>query len=251
LVEAGLRVTRAEVIAVSRFEQDLAVRRCVAPLRRLHLIPNGISDSAPTADPSRPGPAKVVMIARFAPPKDFDTLVRACALIGAPFELVLIGEGPLRKSTEELVARLRLQEKVRFAGECSDIGVELASAQIVALSSRSEAQGLCLLEGMRAALPVVATNAEGMRDLVVAGVNGFLVEPGNVAQMAAALQSLIEDPTLRVKLGRAGRTAFERLFRAADMVARIEGLYHSMACSGDTIARSGPRQIATHLGNSV
>jgi len=97
-------------------------------------------------------------------------------------------------------------DRVTFAGVTRDVPSYLRSADIFVLSSRREGLPVALLEAMACALPCVASRLPGSTDAVVEhGVNGLLTTPGDVGELADAMQSLIDDPGERARLGSAAR----------------------------------------------
>ena len=84
------------------------------------------------------------------------------------------------------------------------------------------------MEGMLARLPVVATDVQGNRDLVVDGKTGFLVPYGDTERIALALSTLLEDPDLRNRMGRAGRARVLSEFDETEVVRRITKTYDQL-----------------------
>ena len=213
------------VIAVSERDRELALRYRVVPPERIQVIWNGVPDSPLRADPARE-PPRVVMVARFAPPKDHALLLRALSdLRHLSWVLDLVGDGPLLPQVQKLAQELGLGERVRFWGSRPDVDRLLAEAQIFVLASRWEGLPLSVLEGMRAGLPVVASNVGGVREAVVHGETGFLVERGSQSQLKARLEALFSDPALRVRMGSAGRARYEAHFRLEKMLERTWRVY--------------------------
>src|SRR5256885_11088321 len=98
-----------------------------------------------------------------------------------------------------------LTETIDRLGNRGDVPDLLGSADVFVLSSRSEAFPVSILEAMAAGLPVVATNVGGVAKSVVDGETGLLVPPGDSGALAAALDRLLTDDALRLRLGAAGR----------------------------------------------
>ncbi len=200
-------------ICVSELERSsgLAARTCVA--ERTVVIPNAVDvRGAPRARSTRSRPL-LVAVGRLRPPKDFETLLQALALLPADaFEAAIVGDGPQRAELEALRTQLGLQDRVRLEGERRDVPAVLADADAFVLSSRSEGLPVSVLEAMAAGLPVVASAVGGVGELVVDGDTGLLVRPADAEAMAAALATVVADPTLRRRLGEAGRARAEELF---------------------------------------
>lgn len=214
LVEASLACATAKVICVSLAEMDAATNRRVLRPDKAAVIHNGITDSPLRAGMAeRSGSMRIVVVARMAPPKDHETVLRALAGVAFPYDLLLIGDGPRRPALEALARRLGVADRVRFLGARLDVARLLQDAEVLVLSSFSEGFPLTVLEGMRAGLPVVATAVGGVPEAVSDGETGILVPPGDSAALAAALEALAHSADLRRRMGLAGRQVYEARFR--------------------------------------
>jgi glycosyltransferase involved in cell wall biosynthesis len=136
-------------------------------------------------------PPHVLYAGRLSPEKGILDLVAAAD--GLP--LVVVGDGPLRDRVPQAIGFLPNPELQK----------QLALAAVVAVPSHREGFGVVCLEAMAHGRPVVASAVGGLRDLVVDGETGFLVPPRDRAALRAALQRLLADRDLRVRLGAAGR----------------------------------------------
>jgi glycosyltransferase involved in cell wall biosynthesis len=218
------------IITVSHFDRDLAVRRHVAPERKIVAVHNGMPDVAPglRANPGR-RPPRLVMVARFEEQKDHSTLFRALArLTQHPWTLELIGDGPLLDEAREQVRALGLADRVEFAGARHDVAQRLARAQLFLLISHWEGFPRSILEAMRAGLPVVASRAGGAAESVEHGVTGAVVRPREVGELARALEPLLVDSSLRERLGAAGRWRYEASFTFERMLGHTLGVYEQV-----------------------
>jgi glycosyltransferase involved in cell wall biosynthesis len=236
LAERAARLLTTATICVCESERDagLAARACDA--RRTFVIHTGIdATSRPRARPGDGVPA-IVSVGRFQAPKDAISLVRALALLRGEHRVALVGDGPDRASAMAEARRLGVDETVVFEGERDDVPDILASSHIFVLSSRSEALPVSILEAMAGGLPVVATRVGGVAELVVEGETGLLVNPGDTRALADALQRLVDDPDLRVRLGAAGRARVEDHFRMDSFLEAHRDLYsRALAESGRTL----------------
>jgi glycosyltransferase involved in cell wall biosynthesis len=225
-------------ICVSELERaaGLAAHTCRA--ERTLVIRNAVDvRGAPRSRAARPRPL-LIAVGRLRPPKDFETLLRALALLPAEqVDAVIVGDGPQRGELEALVARLGLQDRVRFEGERRDVPSLLAHADLFVLSSRSEGLPVSVLEAMAAGLPVVASAVGGIAELVVDGETGVLVGPADAEALAAALGRLAAEPELRRRLGDAGRARAEELFDLeAFRRAHVELYLRELARAGRAVA---------------
>jgi glycosyltransferase involved in cell wall biosynthesis len=202
-VLAHLGVT---IVCVSESDRAIGLRAGTCRAERTVVLRNAVVISPQRELPGSPTPV-VLTVARFQTPKDFGTLFRAlAALDSGSFHAQVAGDGPDRAAVEQLRETLGLQAAVELLGTSDDVPALLADADIFVLSSRSEGLPLSILEAMARGLPVVATAVGGIVELVDDGVTGFLVEPGDVDGMAAAIRRLVADPSLRMELGEGGRS---------------------------------------------
>lgn len=106
---------------------------------------------------------------------------------------------------------LGMKDHVEFAGALSDedLWAAYADADVFVLPSRKEGFGIVYLEAMSFALPVIGASEKGVLDVISQGINGFLVEYGDVAAIGRAFAALAADSELRRRLGTAGKSMVE------------------------------------------
>ena len=137
------------------------------------------------------------------PHKDPENMVRAAALVmkGSPrVHFLLAGEGPLAERTARLARMLKIQDRFKLIGYRKDPYKVLAALDMFVLSSCEEGMGSVLVEAMNAGLPIVATTAGGITDVVEDGANGLTVPPRDPAALAAAQLRLVNDGELRARI---------------------------------------------------
>ncbi len=213
------------LIAIAQSERDLALRYRILADDRIESVPLGIPDCDLRAAPASGQDVIVTMVGRFVPQKDHSTVVRAFVGLSDRAKLWLIGDGNTRPEIQAQVVELGLAGRVQFWGNRSDVNTLLAASHVFVLASHYEGLPTVLLEAMRAGLPVVVTDAGGVRDCVISGNTGFVVPQKDPMSMRAALAKLVEQPQLRALLGAAGRKLFESHFSTEQMVARTRELY--------------------------
>lgn len=148
----------------------------------------------------------IVTVGRLHEPKDTLTLARALArLEPGSFRALIVGDGPDREAIAAELSRSGLDGAVTIAGERGDVPELLAAADVFVLSSRSECMPISILEAMAAGLPVVSSRVGGTAEAVADGETGLLVAPGSPEALGAALETLVGDRGLRVRMGAAGR----------------------------------------------
>lgn len=139
--------------------------------------------------------------------------------------LFILGEGALRPALEQQVAELGLEDSVTLTGFRADVAQWLAFFEVFVMASHLE--GLCtsVLDALAMGLPVVATKAGGLPEIVEHETTGLLVPPKEPAPLADALVRLLRDGNLRQRLGQAGRQRVEERFTAERMVEGTLGVY--------------------------
>ena len=176
---------------------------------QVHVVPMGV-DTAPivaaTARETRV-PGRVLFVGRLVEKKGAVVLLDALERMTAqPAEVVVVGDGPLRRQLEERagagVAFLGARGKDALAAEYARAGIALYPS-VPAANGDRDGLPVALLEAMSAGCAVVASAVPGIVDVVEDGVNGLLVAPGDPDALAAAMGRLIADPALAARLGRA------------------------------------------------
>ncbi len=177
-------------------------------------------------------PLTIGVAARLAPVKGIATLIRAFDDLlrrrGSQrpgITLEIAGEGPEEQNLRESVAELGLGDSVRFLGWRDDIPQLMETWDIYAQPSYAEGFGLSVLEAMAAGLPVVASRAGGLPELIRKKETGLLVTPRDRVALAFALESLVRDPRLRYRLGSRARDHVTRRFTIENEVDEIRFLY--------------------------
>jgi len=175
------------------------------------------------------GAILVLGVGRLAREKGFDLLLQAFAqaLAARPgLRLAVVGEGDEAVRLRRQADRLGIAGAISWAGAQprQALGAWYAGADLLAFPSRSEAQGLVLLEAMAHALPVVAVRSSAAADFVADGTEGRLT-PATPEGLAAGILGLAEDPDARERLGGGARRRAER-YPARETAERLAALYH-------------------------
>lgn len=179
-----------------------------------------------------PQAALVGLVAHLVPVKGHTDLIDAAALCPS-IHLVFAGRANDTTFFKQLKAKanhLGLERRVHFLGNVADIAAFHAQMDIVALPSLSRGEGcpVALLEAMACAKACIATDVPGSRDLIQDGVSGLLVTPEDPYSLAQAIQRLVDDPSLRQRLGAAARQRMEEHFTIEHEVAAHEKLYEEI-----------------------
>lgn len=152
---------------------------------------------------------------------------------------VVAGEGPLLDGLRARAAELGLAHDVFFVGRCMRVAELLAVSDVCVLTSKAEGFSNSILEYMAAARPVVVTDAGGAREAVVEGETGFIVPPGDDAQMSERIALLLGDRERARRMGERGRRLVAEKFSCEAQLARTERVYENLIAASRKTARRG------------
>lgn len=162
----------------------------------------------------------LLIVAELNPGKRHRDAVAALAMADRPdVVLALAGEGPEAAAIEAQARDLGVADRVKLLGYRRDVPTLLRASFALALPSEREGLPRCIMEAACLERPVVATRIRGVTELVRDGATGLIHEVGDVAALAAAIRTLVDDPERAAAMGRAGREAM----RPYDLAAVLEG----------------------------
>ena len=226
------------VVTVSQANADYMTQTFGVPPSHIRVIPCGID---PECFKFSEHPAKqlplIVCVARQVAVKNLGLLLESCALLrnrGVNFRCALIGDGPGRSELEAAHRRLDLEEIVELPGAAEQgaiIGWWQRST-IGVLTSDNEGMPVSLMEAATTGTPHAATAVGGVPELVQDGVTGLLVPPGDVVALAAALERLLADAGLRVRMGQAARRRAEERFSVMRQVDQLLAFWSEILTTG-------------------
>jgi len=214
---------------------------------RVHVVYNGVDLQRfqPSSAVAR-DPALILAVGRLVPKKGFADLIAACRVLreqGRRLRCRIVGDGPLRATLESQAAELG--EVIEFAGPLSQeaLAAEYQRATIFALPAiippdgNTESLPTVLLEAIASGCPVISTRIAGIPEIVDHAENGLLVEPGDVAGLAVAIQRLLDDPQLRARFGASGRRKAEERFDVAKNAGELYRLFTDAARVEPTLSQ--------------
>jgi glycosyltransferase involved in cell wall biosynthesis len=167
-------------------------------------------------------------ISRLIPEKGIRELLLAFAKVCRSEDslmLAIIGEGPDRPRLERMVREIALEGRVRFLGHIPDAARLIQGFDLCVIPSLREGFGFVAVEAMMAGVPLIATNAGGLAEVVRHGETGLLVEPGNPDKLAEAMKGLYRDPQTRQRLGYKGRAYAAAHFTLSRMIEETWDVY--------------------------
>jgi glycosyltransferase involved in cell wall biosynthesis len=230
--------------AVTAGSSDM-VRRIEAtfPGCRVRRLPLGVpplrAPGATRADLDLPDDAFVIVtVCRLVRRKRLDLLIAAVARLDPTARLVVVGDGPAAPALRAQAARLGIAARVRFAGHVDEArkAAYLASADVFCLPSAHEAFGLAIVEALGLGTPVVTTNRGGQPDIVRDGIEGLLVDPGDVEALRARLARLRHEPATRARM----RAAASERARAFTPDATADGFLDLFRSLGVRSSNAAP-----------
>jgi glycosyltransferase involved in cell wall biosynthesis len=234
------------VLAVSERDrqQMIAVERI--PAGCIRVLPNGIPTPIERGTSVRrdlgvaPDVGLIGSVGRLYPQKGYDDLIRAAALLkqtyARPFRCVILGHGPEEERLRGLIDELGVAGEVQLIGRREDIADVVRALDVAVLSSKYEGMPLAIIEYMAGGAPIVSTAVGGVPELIEDGVHGLLVSPEDPAELAAAMQRLLEDRALAERLGQAAQQRQRANYDLDVVVRRLQELYLELY----TARRGGP-----------
>jgi len=218
-VVANEGVPATRVIELPNFLEERAFHRLDAETRSAQRSQWGVP----------PGAFVAGAVARLAPLKNHEVLLRALPLLAADVHVVLVGDGPTRHALEELARQLQVESRVHFAGQVVGATNLHQFLDVSVLCSRSEGFPNSLIEALAAACPVVATPVGGVPEVIADGQTGLLVPVDDWQALARLLQELRGDAALRARLAAAGLAAVRIKYHQNVVITQLEALYQELA----------------------
>lgn len=228
-----------KLIAVCRAGREHLINRRGVPATKIELVYNGVDISRfrPQSHPNRlrfdladnvPVVGAAAQLTHVKGWQDF--LYAVCRLrkhIPQVHGLV-IGDGPMRAELEELAGKLGVADVVRFTGHLSDVQEALNCLDLYLFMSHREGLSVAIIESLACGLPGVITEVGGARELVEDGLNGFVIQTGDVNQAVAHASELLRNPELLKRMGKESRKRCESRFVVDSMVRAYERVYESV-----------------------
>jgi len=171
---------------------------------------------------------RVGFIACYKPqkaPLDFVKVVKLVVSKNNNIEFISAGDGILKPAAVDEASRLGLNEKIKFLGWQDDISGIMSTIDMLLLTSRWEGFPVVILEAFASGVPVVATDAGGISEIVTHGVNGFIEEKGACGKLANDILLLAENKAKMLQFSNQAKEGFKKEFDIHCMVSRIQDLY--------------------------
>ncbi len=237
----------ARVIAISSAIRSELTEHFGLAASKLALVPSAVDAEAYRDGDSRarleqafgltPDTFVIGCVAQLIPRKGHATLLQSIAHLAATYpqlRVICFGTGPLETELTQRIAALALKERVTLAGFREDLAALLPGLDLLVHPANREGLGVAVLEALAARVPVVATAAGGIPDIIEDGVTGLLVPPDDEATLAAAIERMLRDRELRERVIGAGTTKVEQNFSIGRMAHGNLSVYREVLGSSGT-----------------
>lgn len=236
LVERTVYFGYSKIVCISDEVKDRLVNHIDNLKNKIIIIPNGVNitalDNAEKINPESihkniSAQDKIILhVAAFRPQKDQSTAIKAMQYVDDKnLKLVFVGDGECKADCEELVKSLKLEDRVFFLGQRSDIPSLLKSSFLVLLSSHYEGLSLSSIEGMASGRPFIASNVPGLNQLVKNV--GILFEHADEKDLSLKINFLNSNPNYYNHIAKSCRKKAED-FNILNMVQRHFELYYTI-----------------------
>lgn len=226
-------------LAVSEETREEAIRFGI-PVQRIHLVPDGLDGRQfVPAPPEERAAARralgldcerlVLYVGRLSAEKNPLGLLDAWAAVDTKARegalLALVGDGPERAQVHARAQTPNLTDSVHLAGQRSDVANWYRAADLYVISSHIEGLSISMIEALASGLPVISTRVSGSSILVEVPAAGLVVDVGNIEKLAAAIEALLTDESIRMQLSENARPLFESCFSLEIFSKKIILLY--------------------------
>lgn len=222
-------------VCVSRAVGEFSIRNAGLAESKVSVIPNGVDferfSTATAIERASLGLTDaplILFVGRLDPQKAPFVLLEAFARLSQrhrDWQLLLVGEGPLRQSMTEWIVQHKHEKNIRLVGWRPDVPQLLKTADVLVLPSLWEGMPNIVLEAMAAGLPVVVSRVEGTEELIRDGQTGLLVTPGSVEELDQKIELVLNDREFSTKLAAAAQQLISKGFTIESMVTSYEQLY--------------------------
>jgi len=169
---------------------------------------------------------------RLGEEKGVDLILQALVHLPARYRLVIAGDGPLESDLRAQTGNLGLHDRVKFLGFLDRPDDTMAAVDVVAVPTIGvEAGSRVIVEALNQGTPVIGSRTGGTPEMVADGIEGLIVSPGNVDELARAIRTIGEDSTLRSRMRVAARDRVKRDFRMESVFERYSAIYGELTAA--------------------
>lgn len=230
LIERLIGRLSTGIITVSKHDYTDGKKYKIANHIDMQLIHNGVHDvMQKNKSKIESTLINIVMVARFAYPKDHILLLNALTKVDYKnWQLTLIGDGPNLNDVKSYAKKSNLNHQIIFLGESRNVNEHLEKADLFILITKSEGLPLSIIEAMRAGLATIASNVGGIKELIDHNHTGFLVKRDDVEEITTAITTLLRDTHSRNQFGIEARKKYQREFTFTKMLQETEEYYEQV-----------------------
>ena len=217
------------VIYVSQATRELVADLHGAARGKEQVIYNGFNGEFAEVNPEKNSPY-LVFVGRLHPIKGLDLLVEAMTQVHEDIKLVLVGDGPIKNSLQKQIQSRNLQDAIELKGAMPKVEALkiMEESFALVLPSHFETQGIVLLEANARGIPVLASRAGGMKEVVIDKYNGLFFEPGNIEEMATKINMLYQSKDSQFQMGKNGQKRVRECFHWDTIAKETEDFYFNL-----------------------
>ena len=239
LVDTLLYPRATKIIAISDEVKEIVRERFRSGEKQVVVVRNGIVFEEDTQDKeglrdefrSLDSGVRFIGVGALDYQKAFDVLVQAIYLVVKKgFEslhLLIVGEGAARRELESMIAEYNIAKYVRLLGIRHDVVKLMRMSDVFVMPSRYEGLSIAMIEAMACGLPIIGSDAPGLRDCIEHGTNGLLFPVDDHNELADRMRRLAENEALRVELGKGARNSFEREYDMKKNIKALDSLFQA------------------------
>jgi L-malate glycosyltransferase len=227
------------IIAVSNAGLRHLLGFCGVQDAKVRLVHNGINlsrfatcSSSPASGQFNTRPVVIGMVAQLIPIKawpDFVEVICMMRRMQLNVKGLVVGDGEMREELERDVLARGMEAHFNFTGHTEDVSSVYAQMDVFLFTSRGEGLSVAVIEAMASGLPIVATDVGGIREQVEHGLNGYVVQPGDLSAMVFHCADLARDPKRRAYMGKLTRQLAEDRFSEHRMLKEYVHCYREVA----------------------
>jgi glycosyltransferase involved in cell wall biosynthesis len=224
-----------QIICVCRSDYEKAIAAKVASPSKTSIVYNGIEidkfsyplnkETARKIFDTAPTEFIFGNVGRLHEQKGHKYLLPAFAKVADRARLLIIGDGDLKNELIKLADDLQISDRITFLGVRFDIYEFLSAIDVFVMSSLWEGQPIALLEALAIGKPCIVSDVDGIPEIITDGVNGLLVSPQNIEQLAQAMSQAINNPEMLKNIAGAGASTISQKFLAQNMANAIANIY--------------------------
>jgi glycosyltransferase involved in cell wall biosynthesis len=198
---------------------------------RVHYLPNFVDvdgEDAPRSSSNSRNGRRIFAAGRLHENKGFDVLIRALSLIDDA-HLHIAGSGPLERTLKDLADEVGVTDRITWLGWLDNLADQYRQADIFVCPSRHEPLGNVVIEAWAAVCPVIAAAADGPKELIEDGKDGLLVEIEDYVGLAAAINKVLDQPTLGRSMAEAGHARYLKSYSKDIVIEEYVNFFKSVA----------------------